>query len=52
MTKIVVLCGGEGCCPAIEISEDCVKIGEDDNTCTLTVKEWEILREKIKNNEL
>lgn len=39
-------------CPSVEIKEDCVVIGEDDNICTLTHNQFDILKEKIKNNEI
>jgi len=39
-------------CPIVEVKEDCVVIGEDENTCTLTLEQFNILKEKIKNNEI
>jgi hypothetical protein len=53
----VVLCGGGVCetvkdCPAVEILDDCVMIGEDDNMVTLTHEQFNILKEKVKNNEI
>ena len=53
----VVLCGGGVCetvkdCPIVEVKEDCVVIGEDENTCTLTLEQFNILKEKIKNDEI
>jgi len=52
----VVLCSGNICetvkCPIVEVKEDCVVIGEDENTCTLTLEQFNILKDKIKNNEI
>ena len=53
----VVLCGGGVCetvkdCPAVEVFDDHVTIGEDENTCTLTIEQFNILKDKIKKNEL
>ena len=48
----VYLCGEKGCCPSVEIKEDAVIIGEEDNMCTLTHDEWNELKTKIKNGEL
>ena len=39
-------------CPTVDIQEDKVMIGEKDNVCTLTRKQFDILKEKIKNNEI
>ena len=39
-------------CPTVEVREDCVVIGEENNTCTLTMDEWITLKNKIKNNEI
>jgi len=44
----VVLCS-EG---TVEVHEDKVIIGEKDNICTLTREQFDILKEKVKNNEL
>lgn len=53
----VVLCGGGVCdsvkdCPVVDVRDDCVVIGEDDNICTLTLEQFDILKEKIKNEEI
>ena len=53
----VVLCGGGVCetvkdCPAVEVFDDYVTIGEDENTCILTLEQFNILKDKIKNNEI
>ena len=50
--KIYLCPPDEKCCPSVEIKEDCVVIGEEDNTCTLTMEEWNTLKNKIKNNEI
>jgi hypothetical protein len=39
-------------CPSVEIKEDSVVIGEYDNICTLTRKQFDILKEKILRNEI
>jgi hypothetical protein len=52
----VVLCEDSVCdppkCPVIDVREDKVIIGEKDNVCTLTKKQFKILKEKIRNNEI
>ncbi|MEF8879948.1 MAG: hypothetical protein V5A64_06120 [Candidatus Thermoplasmatota archaeon] len=48
----VSLCGDKGCCPAVEIKDNGVIIGEGDNTCNLTTDEWNTLKDKIKKGEL
>ncbi len=48
----VTLCGERGCCPAVEILEDHVKIGEEGNLCVLKKEEWAALRSKILSGEL
>ena len=52
----VVLCEDSVCdppkCPIVDVHEDKVIIGEKDNVCTLTRKQFEILKEKIRNNEI
>ena len=53
---VIVLCEDSVCdppkCPIVDVQEDKVVIGEKDNTYTLTKKQFEILKEKIKNNEI
>ena len=39
-------------CPSVEIKDDLVYIGEDENTCCLKMAEFNVLKEKIKNNEI
>ena len=52
----ISLCSEGSCvpqkCPIVEVRDDCVIIGEDENTCTLTHEQFNILKEKIKNNEV
>ena len=52
----VVLCTDGVCdppkCPGVDVQEDKVIIGEKDNICTLTREQFDILKEKIKNNEV
>jgi hypothetical protein len=50
--KIVQLCKEGSCCPAVKVTDSQVEIGENDNTCVLTIAQWEILREKILSQEL
>jgi hypothetical protein len=50
--KIVALCKEGSCCPVVKITDSQVEIGEKDNTCVLTMTEWEILKEKILDREL
>ena len=52
----VVLCVDGVCdppkCPVVDVKEDKVIIGEKDNICTLTREQFDILKEKIKNDEV
>jgi hypothetical protein len=52
----VVLCSEGSCvpqkCPVVDVQEDKVVIGEKQNICTLTREQFDILKEKIKNNEI
>ena len=48
----VYLCGEKGCCPSVEVGNDFVEIGENENKCKLTMQEWTDLKTRIKNNEL
>ena len=50
--KIIKLCREGTCCPAVKVADSKVEIGEDENTCTLTMEQWQILKEKILNKEL
>jgi hypothetical protein len=48
----VLLCPECGCCPAVEITDEGVTIGEDDNTVKLSHVEWNDLVSRIKSGEL
>lgn len=52
----VILCSGNVCetvkCPVVDVREDKVIIGEKNNICTLTRKQFDILKEKILRNEI
>jgi hypothetical protein len=37
--KIVALCKEGSCCPVVKITDSQVEIGENDNTCVLTIVE-------------
>ncbi len=50
--KIVNLCREGSCCPVVKLADDRVEIGEEGNLCTLTMSEWESLKDKILNNEI
>jgi hypothetical protein len=50
--KVVTLCKEGSCCPVVKITDTQVEIGEKDNTCVLTIAQWETLKEKILNKEL
>ena len=50
--KIVSLCGSGHCCPVVKIADEHVEIGEKDNVCVLTKREWEVLKQKILNKEI
>jgi hypothetical protein len=52
----VSLCIGDICtpnkCPEVDVQDDKVIIGEKDNICTLTPEQFDVLKEKIKNDEI
>ena len=50
----VSLCGGDKCCPQVEIDSAArtVKIGEAGNLATLDARAWNELVAKIKSGEL
>jgi len=52
----IVLCTDGICvppkCPVVDVQENSVIIGEKDNVCTLTREQFDILKEKIKNDEI
>ena len=50
--KIIKLCHQGSCCPAVKVADDHVEIGEKDNTCVLTMEQWEILKDKILSKKL
>jgi hypothetical protein len=50
--KVVNLCREGSCCPVVKLYDDHVEIGEEANLCTLTISEWETLKNKILNNEI
>lgn len=50
-SKIINLCGKQGCCPVVERIKKEVKIGEKENLCVLKKAEWEILKRKVKENQ-
>ena len=50
--KTISLCKAGSCCPVVKIMDNSVEIGEKENTCVLTMSEWETLKEKILNKEL
>ena len=49
--KIVNLCSS-GCCPVVKLADDHVEIGEEGNLCSLTMTEWETLKDKILRKEI
>jgi len=48
----VTLCPACGACPAVEITDRGVTIGEDENIVRLTHAEWNDLVARIRNEEL
>jgi len=50
--KIITLCREGSCCPVIKLCDDHVEIGEEGNLCTLTMAEWETLKNKVISKEL
>jgi len=52
----ITLCVGDVCvpqkCPVVDIRENKVIIGEKNNVCTLTRKQFDILKEKILRHEI
>ena len=50
--KTVKLCREGSCCPEVKITDSEVLIGEDQNICSLTPDQWQILKEKILSKEL
>ena len=53
MEKIkVTLCPACGACPSVEITDQGVTIGENDNTVKLTHAEWNDLVARVRRGEL
>lgn len=50
--KIVTLCTQGSCCPVVKIMDNHVEIGEDENTCVLTMEQWDTLKARILNKEV
>jgi hypothetical protein len=50
--KTVKLCKEGSCCPVVKVNDHNVTIGENNNTCVLTLEQWDILKDKISNKEL
>jgi hypothetical protein len=48
----VTLCPACTGCPAVEITDDEVTIGEDENTVKLTHAEWNDLVSRVRREEL
>ena len=48
----VYLCGEKGCCPFVEKKDGEVQIGEGGNMCTLSINEFDTLKNKIIKGEL
>jgi hypothetical protein len=48
----VTLCSACEHCPAVEIDDQSVRIGEDDNTVKLTHAEWNELVAAVQRGEL
>lgn len=52
MPKTASLCPGCSACPAVEITETEVRIGEGDNLVRLSPAEWNLLVRAIKTGEV
>ncbi len=48
----VMLCPACGACPAVEITDEGVTIGEDENTVKLTHEQWNDLVGRIRSGNL
>jgi hypothetical protein len=48
----VTLCPECGCCPAVEITDDGVCIGEEGNRAELTHDQWNDLVRRVRRGEL
>ena len=49
--KIISMCGSCSQCPVVKIGDDRVEIGEEGNLCTITIEQWETLKQKILDGE-
>lgn len=49
--KVISICGSCCQCPVVKIGDDRVEIGEEGNHCTLTMEQWEALKQKILDGE-
>jgi len=52
VTKFLSLCPACDACPAVEIDDHEVRIGEGDNLVRLSPAEWNILVRAIKSGEV
>jgi len=52
MKTKISLCGLKSCCPAVEVVDDVVKVGEEGNLCVLKRSEWNTLVDLIVNKQL
>lgn len=51
--KVVLLCGKDDCCPTVMVDKNQVVIEDDYNgKVKFTKEQFELLKTKIKNNEL
>jgi len=48
----VTLCPDCACCPEVVITDECVCIGEDENTVKLSHQEWNELVDAIQRGDL
>jgi len=52
MKTKISLCGLKSCCPAVEIEDDVVRVGEEGNLCVLKKDEWNLLVDLISDKKL
>jgi hypothetical protein len=52
MTKVVSLCPSCTACPAVEIGDREIRIGEESNTVRLTPAEWNVLVRAVRAGDL
>jgi hypothetical protein len=48
----ITLCPACGNCPSVEIDDKSIRIGEDQNSVTLTHAEWNDLIARVRRGEL